>query len=71
MSQNTCIYPIETLPISQELTKIYSLSGEICFRYTKTTLFKIARFTYDLLDSLAWLITTDTIYTGDKLIVEE
>lgn len=53
------------------MTKIYSLSGEICFRYTKTTLFKIARFTYDLLDSLAWLITTDTIYTGDKLIVEE
>ena len=133
-----------TTPISQELTKIYTLSGEICLRYTKTTLFKVARITYDLyedesyqyifepyydvidglehvdwggipgidlskrlpqyyrvgmipvfisertpspnrvnlaeelqsvgmtyLNRLAWLIRTDTIYTGDKLIVEE
>jgi len=131
-------------PISQELTKLYSLSGEICFQYTKTTLFKVARITYELyedesyqyifkpyydvidglehvdwggipgidlskrlvqyyrvgmipvfisertpsanrvnlteelqqanltyLNRLEWLINTDTIYTGDRLVVEK
>ena len=140
MSQNKDM----TTPISQELTRIYSLSGEICFQYTKTTFFKVARITYELyenesyqyifepyydvidglehvawsgipgidlsrrlnqyyrvgmipvfisertpsanrvnlaeelqkvnltyLNRLEWLIKTDTVYTGDKLVVQE
>ena len=140
MSQNKDV----TTPISQELTRIYSLSGEICFQYTETTLFKVAKITYELyedesyqyifepyydvidglehvgwggipgidlsrrleqyyrvcmipvfisertpsanrvnlaeelqtanltyLNRLEWLIKTDTVYTGDKLVVQE
>ncbi len=133
-----------TTPISKEVKRLYSLSGEICFAYTKTTLFKVVRITYELfedesyqylfepyydvvdglepvdwggipgidltlrkdcyyrvgviptfisertpspnrvnlheelrsanldhLNRLQWLINTDTVYTGDKLIVEK
>jgi len=140
MKRNTDI----TTPISSDMKRIYSLSGEICFAYTKTTLFKVAKITYDLFEDesyqyifepyydvvdglapvdwggipginldlrreryyrvgviptfisertpspsrvnlkeeleranldymnrLQWLINTDTIYTGDKLIVEQ
>ncbi len=133
-----------TTPICQEFTKLYSLSGEICFQYTKNTLFKVASITYELyedesyqyifepyydvinglehvdwggipgidlskrltqyyrvcmipvfisertpspnrvnliqelqeanityLNRLAWLINTDTVYTGDSLVVQK
>jgi len=140
MKRNTDI----TTPISSDMKRIYSLSGEICFAYTKTTLFKVAKITYDLfedesyqyifepyydvvdglapvdwggipginldlrreryyrvgviptfisertpspsrvnlkeeleranldyLNRLQWLINTDTVYTGDKLVVQQ
>lgn len=140
MKRNTDI----TTPISSNVKRIYSLSGEICFAYTKTTLFKVARITYELfedesyqyifapyydvvdglqavdwggipgidlslkrdcyyrvgviptfisertpspnranlqeelrranldyLNRLQWLINTDTVYTGDKLVVQQ
>jgi len=132
-----------TTPISQDLKRIYSIAGEICFMYTKKALFKVARISYELfedesyqyvfepyydvidgledvdwggipgidltkrqkkyyrvgmtpvfisertpppnrvnlqqelkdanleyLNSLEWLINTDTVYSGDKLVVE-
>jgi len=133
-----------TTPISSDVKRIYSLSGEICFAYTKATLFKVAKITYELfedesyqyifepyydvidglvfidwggipgidldlrreryyrvgviptfisertpspnrvnlkeelqranldyLNRLQWLINTDTVYTGDKLVVQQ
>jgi hypothetical protein len=133
-----------TTPISSDVKRIYRLSGEICFAYTKATLFKVAKITYELfedesyqyifepyydvidglacidwggipgidlelrreryyrvgviptfiseripspnrvnlkeelqranldyLNRLQWLINTDTVYTGDKLVVQQ
>lgn len=133
-----------TTPISSDVKRIYNLSGEICFAYTETTLFKVAKIIYELfedesyqyifepyydvadglepvdwggipgidltlrreryyrvgvipafisertpapnrvnlqeelrranldyLNRLQWLINTDTVYTGDKLVVQQ
>ncbi|MDX9983896.1 MULTISPECIES: hypothetical protein [Sphaerochaeta] len=46
MKRNTDI----TTPISSDVKRLYSLSGEICFAYTKTTLFKVAKITYELFE---------------------
>lgn len=51
-----------TTPISEELTKIYSLSGEICFMYTKNTLFKVARITYELFEDESYQYIFEPYY---------
>lgn len=51
-----------TTAISNDLKKIYALSGEICFAYTKTTLFKVARITYELFEDESYQYIFEPYY---------
>ncbi|MBI9094084.1 MAG: recombinase family protein [Sphaerochaeta sp.] len=51
-----------TTPVSPALNKIYSISGEICFEYTKKTLFKVARITYELFEDESYQYIFEPYY---------
>jgi len=51
-----------TTPISVSLRKIHSVSGEICLAYTKQTLFKVARITYELFEDESYQYIFEPYY---------
>ncbi|MHC1692565.1 MAG: hypothetical protein AB9828_06045 [Sphaerochaetaceae bacterium] len=51
-----------TTPVSPDLNRIYSLSGEICFAYTEKTLFKVARITNELFEDESYQYIFEPYY---------